>query len=181
MSNNRIPLLAVVAVAAAALLAGCASTPVQAPLADSFDPVAAVAAIRTAGHDGNAQELVVTPLGANQVADLRAQASRQLETGEVGAAAATLDQALELTPRDPSLLQQRAELALLLRDLEGARGLARAAIEAGTGVGPHCRRHWETLHQVALVYAARDPQWEPVAARARDSRDACTVGPVPRY
>lgn len=178
MNNVRIPRVALVA---AVFLAGCASTPVQVPLADSFDPIAAVAAIRTAGHDGNAKELVVTPLGANQVADLRAQAARQLEAGEVEAAATTLDQALELTPRDPALLQERAEMALLLRDLEGARSRARAAIEAGSGVGPHCRRHWETLHQVARVYAARDPQWEPAAARARDGRDACTVGPVPRY
>ena len=178
MSGYRIPL----AVLCTALLAACAGgPPVQPAPADTFDPIGAVAAIRTAGHDGDTQELVVTPLGANQVADLRAEASRQLDAGELEAAAATLDEALAITPRDPVLLQERAELALLLRDLEGARSRARAAIEAGTSVGPHCRRHWETLHQVALVYAARDPQWEQVAARSREARDACTVGPVPRY
>lgn len=165
---------------ATAMLAACTGAPVrEGPAGTGFDPLAAVAVIRAAGNVGN--ELVVTPLGDAQVVDLRALAQRRLEAGDVQAAADSLDEALALTPDDPALLQERAELALLLHDREGARALAGRAVEAGSGVGPYCRRHWETLHQVALSYATVDPQWMPVAEQARTSREACTVAPPPRY
>lgn len=167
-------------VLAAAVLAACTVAPVrEASTETGFDAIAAVAAIRAAGNVGN--ELVVTPLGDARVADLRALAQRRLEAGEVQAAADGLDEALAITPGDPALLQERAELALLLHDRETARALAGRAIEAGSGVGPYCRRHWETLHQVASSYATLDPQWAPVAEQARTSREACTVAPPPRY
>ncbi|MCE7031120.1 hypothetical protein LY625_00495 [Lysobacter sp. GX 14042] len=177
--NCRYP--GVVALAMAVSIAGCSVAPVQEPAAPvpAYDPVAMVAAIRAAGNEG--KELVVTPLGDAAVTDLRAQAGRQLQAGEVQAAADSLDQALSVTPDDPALLQERAELAVLLRDLDAAAALARRAIGAGSGVGPYCRQHWETLHQVALAHAHADPALAGVAADAGRQRDACTVGPPPRY
>src|SRR5690606_795917 len=164
---------------ASAVVAGCAAAPVQQLATPAFEPVAMVAAIRAAGNEGT--ELVVTPLGDSGVADLRAQARDQLEAGAVEDAAASLDQALAVTPNDPGLLQERAELAVLLRDLEGAEAFAREAIRAGSGVGPHCRRHWETVHQVALARAGGDPTMAAGASEAAARRDACTVAPPPRY
>lgn len=177
--NCRYP--GVIALAAAVLIAGCSVAPVQQAAAPTpaFDPVAMVAAIRAAGNEG--KELVVTPLGDAAVSDLRAQAGRQLQAGDTQAAADTLDQALAIVPDDPALLQERAELAVLLRDLDGAAALARRAIAAGSGVGPYCRLHWETLHQVALAHALADPALAGVAADAGRQRDACTIGPPPRY
>lgn len=180
---NRMYFRSAVAALVAAIVAGCAAAPVQEPALPAFDPIAMVAAIRAAGNEGT--ELVVNPLGDAGVADLRAQARRQLDAGAVQDAADSLDQALEVTPHDPGLLQERAELAVLLRDLDGAEALARQAIDAGSGVGPHCRRHWETLYQVAQARAGADPEASAMADEVADEvaarRDACTVAPPPRY
>lgn len=167
------------------LLAACASTP-PVPQLD-FDAVAAVAAIRAAGTaDGS--ELVIRPLGDRQVEDLREQATALQAQGRHADAAATLDQALAISPDDPALLQERAEAALLLHDLDSAERLARRAIAIGTEVGPQCRRHWETIVQVLAVWPSTGPdpassQATPAAsvAEARRQRDACTVAAPPRY
>ena len=165
-----------------AVLAACAGIE-PAPPQPRFDAVAAVAVIRAAGTAGPA-ELVVKPLGNPQVGDLREQASALQAQGRHADAAAALDQALEISPNDPALLQERAEAALLLQDLEGAERLARRAIAIGTEVGPQCRRHWETILQVLTVRpaTASDPASPaPTAADARRQRDACTVAAPPRY
>lgn len=169
----------------AALLAACASTP-PAPQ-PGFDAVAAVAAIRAAGTAGGS-ELVIQPLGDRQVGDLREQADALQAQGRHADAAAALDQALAISPDDPVLLQERAEAALLLHDIDSAGRLARRAIAIGTEVGPQCRRHWETIVQVlaAQPATARDPASGPAAPPptvddARRQRDACTVAAPPRY
>lgn len=181
---RRLPLPTV---ALLAMLAACASAPpVEQPPA--FDAAAAVAAIRAAGSS-SANELVIKPLGSNEVEDLREQSTRLQAQGQYAEAAAVLDQALTISPDDPVLLQERAEAALLLHDLDTAERLARQAAATGTEVGPQCRRHWET---VAQVLALRPPP-EPVAVgsaspatsagvvEARRQRDACTVAAPPRY
>lgn len=166
----------------AGVLAGCASAPSAEP-PPRFDAVAAAAAIRAAGTSGDA-ELVVKPLGSNEVEDLREQATRLQAQGRHEDAASALDQALAISPGDPTLLQERAEAALLLHDLEGAERLAREAIAIGTEVGPQCRRHWETIVQVLAARAraatgVASPS--PADAEARRQRDACTVAAPPRY
>ena len=171
------------ALLAATLLAACATTPpAPAPVA-TFDAVAAVSAIRAAGNSSS-DELVVRSLGDPQIEDLRQQAVQLQAEGRHPDAAAVLDQALAISPADPRLLQERAEAALLLHDLDTAERLARQAIAIGTEVGPQCRRHWETIVQVVTVRpaTASDPASPaPTAADARRQRDACTVAAPPRY
>lgn len=170
----------------AALAAGCASSPF-APEPPAFDLAGALAAIEQAGASAD-DELVVRPLGNPQVQDLRNDAEAMQRNGRHDEAAALLDQALAISPDDPALLQERAEAALRLDDLELAGRLARQAAGLGAGVGPLCRRHWETVAQVAQ---ARGPAGidlatgmtvqAPAVSAARAQRDACTVTPPPRY
>lgn len=171
------------------LATGCASGPVApvAPEPPAFDVAAALAAIEQAGASAS-DELVVRPLGNPQVQDLRADAGVLQRQGRHDEAATLLDQALAISPDDPALLQERAEAALWLGDLDTAGRLARQAAELGAGVGPLCRRHWETVAQVAQARepAGIDPATgraiaSPAAAAARAQRDACTVTPPPRY
>ena len=163
----------------AALLAGCATRPPE-PVSPEFDAPAAVAAIRSAGTAADA-ELVVKPLADPQVDDLRAQAARLHAQGDDAGAAEALDQALAISPGDPLLLQERAEAALLLHQVGAAERLVQRAITIGTEVGPLCRRHWESLAQVASVRAMNDVAAISTVTEARARREACTVAAPPRY
>lgn len=138
-------------VAIAVLLAACATTPPpQTRFVTTQAPEMLVATIRAAaGNDED--ELAVQPLRDPHVEDLRQQAV-QLERNHLYRAAATvLDQALAISPDDPAVLQERAEIAILLRDFEQAETLARRAYDAGAKVGPLCRRHWATIEQVRIA------------------------------
>lgn len=165
------------------LLGACASrAPERAPPPD-FDAAAAVAAIRAAGT-ASGGELDVQPLRDPQVSDLSEEATR-LEAGRLYQAAADrLDQALEISAQDPNLLQQRAEIALLLGQADLAERLALQARAAGTDVGPLCRRNWETVVR-ARAGGSRPPDAAGLprvsVEEAGRRRDACTVAPPPRY
>lgn len=190
MKHNPLVACAVVSL----MLAGCAAAPTQ-PSRPAFDAPAAVAAIRAAGS-ADASELDVQPLRDPQVEDLRQQAG-QLEAKRMYRGAANLlDQAIAINPEDPALLQERAEAALLLGDPDGAAELAQRAIALGSTVGPLCRRHWETLRQLAQARTvdvvirrgeseaqAKQRIADAVAdhAKARSQRDACTVAAHQRY
>lgn len=171
-SLARVPAFAVVL-----LLSACATpapvAPAQTPA--RADPVAMVAAVRAAAGSGDG-ELAVQPLRDPMVEDLRQQAAALERAGKPAEAAAALDQALAITPDDPAVLQERAEAALLLRDLDGAETRARRAFELGARVGPLCRRHWATVR--AVRYASSD------GAGARDAATrmaACKVAAVERF
>lgn len=167
------PILRCAAVAAMGLwLSGCKpAAQVQIPSPPPPGPTAQerLAAIEAAaGVDDT--ELDVQPLRDPQVAALREQAARVRARGDAAAAAAALDLALRIAPDDPTLLQERAEAALLQGDPAQAGVLARRAYELGSRVGPLCRRHWATIEQAALAGGrAAD------AASARDQIGACTV------
>ena len=162
---------------AAGSLAACAS---QAPVASTAPPltpatpVAMVATIRAAGELG--EELAVQPLRDPMVEDLREQASTLQKEQRFAEAAAALDQAMALVGDDPALMQERAEAAVLLGEFRQAGELAWRAWQLGARVGPLCRRHWETLHQVRLVEGDA-----PGAHSAEVQRDACTVADPARY
>src|SRR5690606_40651412 len=74
-------------------------------------PQQQVAAVRAAAGDGDA-ELAVQPLRDPKVEDLRRKAERLEAQRYYDEAARTLDQALQIVPDDPALLQERAEAAL---------------------------------------------------------------------
>lgn len=164
---------------AMAVLAACATpapapAPVQRALA-TMTPQQQVAAIRAAAGDGDG-ELAVQPLRDAAVDDLREEARRLEAQGRLADAAAALDRAIAIVPDDPALLQERAEVALLLGDPALAGALAERAQSLGAKVGPLCRRHWATIEQVRLL--ANDPAG---AAVARSELAACTLAPPPRY
>src|SRR5690606_14667783 len=169
--HRYLPVLAAVHL----LAAGCATVPGQggAPGAPASD--AMVAAIRAYAAADDAG-LVVQPLRDPRVEDLRVDAARLEAAGDLAAAALALDEALEIVPGDPALLQERAEVAVLQGDFALAGSLAEQAWTLGARVGPLCQRHQATLEQLRL--AAGDA---PGAAAAREQIETCRVtGPV-RY
>jgi tetratricopeptide (TPR) repeat protein len=178
-----------------ALVLGACVAPAPQPTAPAFDAAALVQTIRAAGA-ASPTELDVQPLRDPQVEDLRQQAA-QLEAKHMYRGAADLvDRALQLNAEDPALLQERAELALLLGEAAQAEHYAKQAIDLGSATGPLCRRHWETLLQGALLRAndrvirrgespaqatARVEAAAAEARTARTRRDACTVAALNRY
>lgn len=179
---------------AALALAACTTAP-PTDAVPAFDAPALVATIRAAG-DASASELDVQPLRDPQVEDLRQQAAQLEGKRMYRGAADLLDRALLIHAEDPALLQERAELALLLRDPQEAAGMARRAIALGSATGPLCRRHWETLLQAALLRAndrtiRRGESFAEATGRvgaaaadvraARARREACTVGAPNRF
>jgi hypothetical protein len=161
-------------------LAGCATAPLPAP-APSFDAAAIVASVRAAG-ESLPTEVEVQPLQDPLVSDLREQARRDEQAGRLAQSAAALDRALAERPHDPALLQERAELALLERNVDAAFDFARRSHAAGPAVGPLCRRSLELLVQAERLRAASG---DAGAASRADGyarqRDACTLKPPPRY
>jgi len=127
------------------LLAACTSAP---PVQEWTGPAPEqiVAEIRGAGAFEKG-ELDVQPLRDPMVEDLRVQATQLENARRYPEAAAALDKALGIAPQDPALLQERAEVAVLQKDLDKAAALARDAYALGGKVGPLCRRHWATIRQ----------------------------------
>jgi tetratricopeptide (TPR) repeat protein len=181
-------------------LAGCASSPTpEAPAPrDPMTPGQRVAAIHAAAGDDD-RELAVQPLRDPQVEDLRERAQQARAAGDAAAAGDALNQALLLVPEDPAVLQERAEVALLQGDYARAETLAQRAFQLGSQVGPLCRMHWETVHQVrqhelavlaplparhtpedAARHAARAATMQAAIAEAESRRDACTVPVIER-
>ena len=159
-------------------LAACATGEPASPPPGSLTratPQQQVAAIHAAAGDGEG-ELAIQPLRDPKVEDLRARAERLQAQGYHREAAQALDQALEIVPDDPALLQERAEAALLLGDHTRAEALARRAFETGSKVGPLCRRHWATIEQARLL------EGDAAGAAAAKARiDQCTVAGVNRF
>ena len=183
------------ALAAVAFLLAACTAPAPKPAVPAFDAGALVRTVRAAGA-ADSTELDVQPLRDPEVEDLRQQAT-QLEAKHMYRGAADLlDRAIAINAQDPALLQERAELALLLREPERAEQFAKQAIGLGSTTGPLCRRHWETLLQTALLRAndrvIRRGETEAQATarvgaaaaevrNARTRRDACTVAAPNRY
>lgn len=114
------------------------------------------------------------PLRDPMVEDLRQTAARMEAQKQYAGAAKVLDQALVITPDDPAVLQERAEVALLQGDFDNAETLARRAYALGAKIGPLCRRHWAAIEQ---ALQARDAN----ADDARKQITACKVATPERF
>ena len=135
------------------LLASCGSAPVASTWIGA-SPEQLVSEIRAVGA-AMPGELDVQPLRDPMVEDLRVRAARAERAQRYAEAAADLDKALALSPEDPGLLQERAEAAVLEKDLAKAEALARRAFALGGKVGPLCRRHWMTIRQSLAQHQTR--------------------------
>ena len=156
------------------LLAACASDPLpDAPAAPSIAPETMVATIRAAAGDAD-DELAVQPLRDPMVEDLRRRAGEAERARKYQDAAAALDEALAVTPDDPAVLQERAEAAILLGDLDGAEAFAHKAWTLGAKVGPLCRRRGLGESPVrGLPGRGTGPLLSP---SMRAGRHGCTTG-----
>jgi Flp pilus assembly protein TadD len=135
----------------------------------------AVAAIRAAGvHDDSIID--VKPLRDPAVDALMAEAQQDERAGNYAAAAAALDKALRISPDAPDLLQDRAEIAIRLKDFTGAEKLAHESWTLGPRLGPLCARNWQTIVEARLQ--AND---KVGAATARKWVQQCRKAGVPRY
>lgn len=182
------------------LLASCTSAP---PALEWSGPAPEqlVAEIRAAGAFEKG-ELDVQPLRDPMVEDLRMQAAQFESARRYPDAAAALDKAIAIAPQDPALLQERAEVAVLQKNLDQAAALARDAYALGGKVGPLCRRHWATirlqplgklraLHTRAEIKQPKGEklaQWQrevdelgQATAAAERSQMDCTLTGPPRY
>jgi len=163
------------ALLAVALMAACSSAPPPVAPADTTTPAQRMAAVeKTAGVDDT--ELSVQPLRDPQVDDLRETAKRKREAGDLAGAASALDQALKLVGDDPGAWQERAEIALLQGDWQGAEQAAKRAVDLGSKTGPVCRRHWATIEQARLARGEKEN-----AASAKAQIEGCTVPGIKRY
>jgi tetratricopeptide (TPR) repeat protein len=169
-TRGVLPLLAV-----AALLSACA--PAEAPVATrpavpSYD---LVGSIRAAGAREKSV-IDVAPLRDPGVAALQEAAQNDERAGRYREAAATLDNALKLSPDSPDLLQDRAEIAVRLHDFASAEKLAHQSWSIGPRLGPLCARNWQTIVEMRLQ--AGDLTG---ATAARKGVQACHKAGVPRY
>jgi tetratricopeptide (TPR) repeat protein len=135
-----------------ALLGSCATSPPRAPAPAQPAIVAPpaptrlelLAEVRAAAEDAG-DVIQVAPLRDPAVTDLLDEAAELERIGELTAAAGRLQQALALTPGDPQLMQEYAELLLALEQLDDAEALAARSFEAGPQLGGLCRRNWATV------------------------------------
>ncbi len=162
---------------ATGLLAGCgmfATTPppdTRPPL-PTYDQVDT---IRAAG-DREKSIIDVNPLRDPGVAALQDAAQQDEQAGKYADAAAKLDQAIKLNPDSPDLLQERAEMAVRLKNFSAAEKLAHKSWSLGPRLGPLCARNWQTIVEMRLQ--ARD---RAGAATARKWVGQCHKAGIPRY
>lgn len=174
-SVKRLPVL--LFLLAATVLGGCslfesAPTPVKSTVAPDHDMIGA---IRAAG-DRDKSVIDVTPLRDPGVTLLQDQATKDAQAGRYADAAAKLDQALKRSPDSPDLLQDRAEIAIRLKDYVTAERLAHQSWSLGPKLGPLCARNWQTIVEMRLQ--AGD---EAGADTARKWVQQCHKAGIPRY
>ena len=161
----------------AILLAGCGMfshqpEPAPAAAAPSRD---LVAAIRAAGAEDNSI-IAVNPLRDPAVVVLVDTAQRAEQAGNYVVAASELDQALTITPDAPDLLQDRAEIAVRLKDFVNAERMAHKSWSLGPRLGSLCARNWQTV--VEIRQQADDKSGTEAAKKGVAQ---CRKPGIPRY
>ncbi|HEX7338407.1 MAG TPA: tetratricopeptide repeat protein [Rhodanobacteraceae bacterium] len=109
-----------------------------------------VASIQAAGAKADSS-LHVAPLRDPAVTRLLQRAHYQESLGKFARAAATVDDALKVTPDSPALLQDRAELAIRLGQYAQAEQLARRSYALGPKTGGLCARNWQTVAEMRRI------------------------------
>ena len=143
---SAVPLLSAFALLSACSLFAPAPAPVKPTVVQDHDMIAA---IRTAG-DQEKSVISVNPLLDPGVTMLQDAAQSDEQAGRYADAAAKLDQAIKLSPDSPDLLQDRAEIAVRLKDYPTAEKLAHQSWSIGPKLGPLCARNWQTIVEMRL-------------------------------
>jgi predicted Zn-dependent protease len=134
-----------------------------------------VASIRAAGN--REQSVIdVNPLRDAGVAGLQDAAKSDEQAGRYADAAGKLDQAIKLSPQSPDLLQDRAEIAIRMKDYPMAEKLAHQSWSLGPKLGPLCARNWQTVVEIRL-----QQNDQAGAATARKWVQQCHKPAQPRY
>lgn len=172
---KHVPLLLLLLITS--LLAACDlfSRPPPPPAQPPLPNYDRVAAIRAAG-DKETSVIAVNALRDPGVTSLQDAAQQDERGGRYAQAATELDQALKLSPESPDLLQDRAEIAVRLKDYPGAEKFAHQSWTLGPKLGPLCARNQQTIVEMRLL--ARD---QAGADAARKAVQECHKAGVPRY
>lgn len=152
-------------------LAACVTEPppAPAPAPPRVTPTQALNAVLAVAKADD-REVSIEPVRDPQVEDLREASVAAQRRRDWQGSADALNQALLLSPEDPAVLQERAEVALALGEWERAETLSRKALSLGSKTGPLCRRHWATIEQSQL---ARNEDQNAASAHAQIA--SCTV------
>lgn len=174
------PVSVLLLVLAAAALGACSLFQPQptAPPKPAYTPPTTydmVAAIRAAGAREKSV-IDVNPLPDAGVAGLQDAAKGDEQAGRYADAAAKLDQAIKLSPNSPDLLQDRAEIAIRMKDYPLAEKLAHQSWSLGPKLGPLCARNWQTVVEIRL-----QQNDQAGAASARKWVQQCHKPGQPRY
>ena len=146
------------------------TTPVP---AHDLSPEQMLDKIRAQSEVGN--EVVFNALADEVILDLQANAGVAEAAGNYAQAKKLLDQALQVNPADPQVLQSRAELAIRDQAWVQAEQYARRSFDSGAKLGSLCRRNWLTMHYARMAQGRSLPP--PQLAK---NLNECTLVPPAR-
>ena len=146
------------------------TTPVP---AHNLSPEQMLDKIRAQSEVGN--EVVFNALADEVILDLQANAGAAEAAGYYAQAKTLLDQALQVNPADPQVLQSRAELAIRDQAWVQAEQYAQRSFDSGAKLGSLCRRNWLTMHYARMAQGRSLPP--PQLAK---NLNECTLVPPAR-
>jgi len=146
------------------------TTPVP---AHDLSPEQMLDKIRAQSEVGN--EVVFNALADEVILDLQANAGVAEAAGNYAQAKKLLDDALQVNPADPQVLQSRAELAIRDQAWVQAEQYAQRSFDSGAKLGSLCRRNWLTMHYARMAQGRSLPP-PPLAKNLNE----CTLVPPAR-
>ena len=146
------------------------TTPVP---AHDLSPEQMLDKIRAQSEGGN--EVVFNALADEVILDLQANAGVAEAAGNYAQAKKLLDDALQVNPADPQVLQSRAELAIRDQAWVQAEQYAQRSFDSGAKLGSLCRRNWLTMHYARMAQGRSLPP--PQLAK---NLNECTLVPPAR-
>ncbi|WP_297800763.1 hypothetical protein [Arenimonas sp. GDDSR-1] len=157
----------------ALVLAACSRTETTTVPASDLSPEQMLDKIRAQPEVGN--EVVFQALADEAIVDLHTDALAAEAGGDYALAEKLLDQALQMNPSDPQVLQSRAELAIRNQHWMLAEQYAQRSFDSGAKLGSLCRRNWLTLHYARMAQGRSLPP--PQLAK---NLNECTLVPPAR-